>query len=85
MGEVRYCHEASMLSNPKLEGKLVLQFGISPRGVVEVVTTQSTTLPERKLGDCVIARLKTWAFPRPKGGIHVTVSYPFIFKTLGKE
>lgn len=85
MGEVRYCHEASMLSNPKLEGKLVLQFGISPRGVVEVVSVQSTTLPERKLGDCVIARLKTWQFPRPKGGIHVSVSYPFIFKTLGKE
>jgi outer membrane biosynthesis protein TonB len=85
MGEVRYCHEASMLANPKVEGKLVLQFGINPKGVVESVSVQSTTLPERKITDCVTNRLRTWQFPRPKGGIHVSVSYPFLFKTLGKE
>jgi outer membrane biosynthesis protein TonB len=85
MGEVRYCHEASMLANPKIEGKLMLQFGINPQGIVSTVSVQSTTLPERKLTDCVMTRLKTWRFPRPKGGIHVTVSYPFLFKTLGKD
>lgn len=85
MGEVRYCHEAAMLQNPKTEGRLVLQFKIDPRGRVEMATPEYTTLPKGPLEECVRTRLLTWMFPKPRGGVHVTVSYPFNFKILERE
>lgn len=85
MGEVRYCHEAAMLQNPKIEGRLVIQFKIDPRGRVEMASTEYSTLPKGSLEECVRTRLVSWMFPKPRGGVHVTVSYPFNFKILERE
>ena len=85
MGEIRYCHESAMLAHPDIQGKLMLQFVINASGVVESVGVQSTTLPEQKLSDCVMNKLRAWRFPHPKRGVKVAVAYPFIFKTLGRE
>ena len=85
LGEIRYCHEASMLANPTIQGKLVLQFTITAQGVVDSVSVASTTIPDAKLPECVVGKLKNWRFPRPKNGVKVSVAYPFLFKTLGRE
>lgn len=85
MGEVRYCHDSAMLQNPKVEGKLVLRFSIDPRGRVETATSEYSTLPPGPLEECVRTHLLTWTFPKPRGGAHVTVSYPFNFKVLERE
>lgn len=85
MGEVRYCHEAAMLQNPKTEGRLVIQFKIDPKGRVEMASTEYATLPKGPLEECVRTRLLSWMFPKPRGGVHVTVSYPFNFKILERE
>jgi TonB family protein len=85
MGEVRYCHEAAMLQNPRTEGRLVIQFKIDPKGRVESASTDYSTIPAGTLEECVRSRLMTWMFPKPRGGVHVTVSYPFNFKVLERE
>jgi TonB family protein len=85
MGEVRYCHESAMLQNPKTEGKLIIQFRIDPYGRVESAGIESTSVTPGTLDECVRSRLMTWRFPHPRGGVHVTVSYPFLFKTLERE
>jgi TonB family protein len=85
MGEVRYCHEAAMLQNPKTEGKLMIQFRIDPAGRVETAGIESSSVTPGTLDECVRSRLMTWRFPKPRGGVHVTVSYPFLFKTLERE
>lgn len=85
MSEVRYCHEASLVRNPKLEGKLMLAFKINARGVVQTAAVQSSNLSDSKLDQCIVQRLKTWQFPEPKGGVTVSVTYPFLFKTLRRD
>jgi hypothetical protein len=82
MDEVRYCHEADLIRNPKSEGKLVMDFKIAPNGKVEEASTKSSTLPGNYLEKCLRGKLLTWKFPLPKGGVHVGVTFPFVFKTL---
>lgn len=84
MSEVRYCYESAMLRTPDIEGKLIMNFTIGGAGKVKTASIKQSTLPDPRLDDCILRRLMTWKFPQPKGGIDVAVSYPFIFKTLGR-
>ena len=84
MDEVRYCHESAMLYIPNIEGKVIIAFTIGGSGKIEKADIQSSSLPkeDQLLASCVLKKLKSWHFPKPKGGIRVSVSYPFVFKTL---
>ncbi len=82
MAEVRYCYESSMIRNPDLAGKLVLDFTIGPQGSVTSASVKESSLLDPRLDDCILRRLTKWAFPKPKGNVSVAVSYPFIFKAL---
>lgn len=84
MSEIRYCYESSMIRNSDLEGKLMLDFVIGANGMVRTANVKESTIADARLDDCVIRRLTKWQFPKPKGGVNVSVSYPFIFKTLGR-
>lgn len=84
MSEIRYCYESTMLASPDLEGKLVLDFTIGSQGLVKVTSVRESSLRDPRLDDCVVRRLTKWQFPKPKGGVDVAVTYPFIFKTLGR-
>ncbi len=83
MKEVRYCYESSIVRASRVDGKVILDFTISGKGVVAKTKVSQSTLPDPGLGECIMRRLRTWQFPLPKGGVTVDVSYPFIFKTLG--
>jgi outer membrane biosynthesis protein TonB len=85
MDEVRYCHESAMLYHPNANGKLLVKFSIAPNGTVESAATETSTLEDPQMENCILKKLKTWRFPKPKGGIHVAVSYPFIFKVLERN
>jgi len=84
MKEVRYCYESAMMRAPDLEGKLVVAFTIGRAGSVKTSAVSNTTIADARMNDCVLTRLAGWKFPQPKGGVEVAVSYPFLFKTLGK-
>jgi TonB family protein len=84
MSEVRYCYESAMVRSPDIQGKLMIAFKIGGNGVVKTSEVQSSTLPDPRLDDCILRRLNTWKFPEPRGHIDVAVSYPFLFKTLGR-
>jgi TonB family protein len=84
LSEVRYCYESAMVRTPDIEGKLMVGFTIGGNGVVKSTEIKSSTVPDPRLDDCILRRLTTWKFPQPRGGIDVTVAYPFIFKTLGR-
>jgi TonB family protein len=84
MKEIRYCYETAMIRSPDVEGKLVVHFTIGNQGSVRSTGVRSSTVPDQRLDDCVLGRLAGWKFPNPKGGIEVAVTYPFIFKSLGK-
>ena len=73
-----------MLRTPDLEGKLLVDFNISPRGRVDTSAVKQSTLADARLDDCILRRLAKWQFPKPKGGVNVAVTYPFIFKSIGR-
>ena len=82
LGEVRYCYESALARQPGLEGKLVLSFTVRGNGRVrEVITKESSG--NTSLDNCIQNRLLKWIFPKPRQGVDVGVSYPFIFKSLG--
>lgn len=82
LDEVRYCYESALVRSPGFEGKLVASFTIKASGWVKVATTKESS-GDPKLDRCILDRLLTWEFPKPRGGVDVGVSYPFIFKSLG--
>lgn len=84
LSEVRYCYESAIIRNPELQGKLMVEFVIAGLGKVKTAKAGSGSLSHESIGDCIVKRLITWNFPKPRGGVDVAVNYPFIFKTLGK-
>jgi TonB family protein len=83
--EVRYCYEAALIRKTGLEGKVVVQFTIMASGLVKSAAVEDSTVDDQILEQCIINHLKRWKFPKTRGGVEVGVSYPFVFKILGKE
>ncbi len=82
-GQIRFCYESQLNRFPKLDGKVAIKFVISPSGSVASSQVAQTTVSNAELEACVAGRVRTWIFPKPKGGGVVVVTYPFIFKQSG--
>ncbi len=82
LGQIRYCYERQLSSNPELYGKLLVKFTINAGGSVMEPKIDNTTLKSAMVEGCVLRRMAGWKFPLPKGGTQVRVSYPFLFKAL---
>jgi pSer/pThr/pTyr-binding forkhead associated (FHA) protein len=80
--EIQYCYERNLLLNPNLSGKVIMEWTISTSGTVSVVKTATNTMQSPAVAICISAKIKTWKFPEPKGGV-VVVTYPFIFNSVG--
>lgn len=84
-GQIRYCYESQLNRFPKLNGKVAVKFVISPTGSVSTSSVAQTTVGNAELEACVAGRVRTWTFPKPKGGGVVIVTYPFIFAQSGGQ
>lgn len=82
IGQIRYCYERQLSSNPELYGKVLVRFTIGAAGQVAEQRVDNTTLKSAMVEGCILRRLAGWKFPLPKGGTEVRVSYPFLFKAL---
>lgn len=85
MGQVRFCYERGLQSDPKLSGRVAVRFTIGADGRVKVADVGNTTLHSKLVEDCILLRLKSWKFPLPEGGLDVKVSYPFMLKRQGQS
>jgi TonB family protein len=83
-GQIRYCYESQLTKFPKLRGTVSIKFIISADGKVVSSNVASSTAGNAELETCVAGRVRTWLFPKPKGGGAVAVTYPFIFKAAGE-
>jgi hypothetical protein len=81
--QIRYCYESELVRNPKLGGKVAVKFVITADGSVSSATTAQTTMHNSTVESCINSRVRSWKFPKPKGGGIVVVTYPFLFKQSG--
>lgn len=82
-GQIHFCYEQGLQSNPGIAGRVSVDFTINGNGVVKAAAIGNSTLNASVVEQCILMRLKTWKFPLPQGGVDVSVSYPFQFKRVG--
>jgi len=81
--QIRYCYEMELVRQPKLGGKIKVKFVIGSNGFVTTTGIAESSVHNSTLENCIAARVKSWEFPKPKGGGVAIVSYPFVFKQSG--
>ena len=82
-GQVKACYERRLKVNSFLEGKLDLNIDVSSVGRVTDISVNSDTLGDTQMLSCVKTAIRSWEFPKPKGG-RVIIGKAFSFKKKGK-
>ncbi len=80
--QLRYCYEQELTRAPGLAGKISARWLIGSDGAVTQATVAESSMGNDAAELCVLARIRSWTFPKPKSG-DVMVVYPFMFKQSG--
>jgi hypothetical protein len=83
--QIRYCYETQLAVNPRLQGKVSIKWVINGDGSASnpQIDGSGTTLEDAKVHECMMSRITTWAFPKPKGGGIAVITYPWILRSSG--
>jgi len=84
-GEITYCYEQALKKDSGLRGKVSIQFVINPGGRVAKANIAESNANSAPLESCMVARLRSWQFPKPVGAVNVDVLYPFHLTKLGQR
>jgi TonB family protein len=76
------CYNKRLETSPGLHGGVTVKFTIAADGTVPEAAVAKNTVQDAELGDCMVARMKTWTFPQPQDGGIIRVTYPFTFKPV---
>jgi len=77
--QLRYCYEIQLLKAPDLQGEVKSEWQISPEGVISQIQLASSVFEGSDFFSCLEKKMKSWKFPKPKGGVNVMVKYPMRF------
>ncbi|MEM6366798.1 MAG: AgmX/PglI C-terminal domain-containing protein [Myxococcota bacterium] len=83
IAQIRYCYEKELTRSPGLFGKVATEFVIGGNGRVQTTKVTQSTLGSPPVERCMMQKIKTWRFPKPKGGGIVVVKYPFALNSSG--
>lgn len=83
MGQVVYCYEKGLQTKPSLSGRVNMRWVIGANGRVKGAKVAASSLKSAQVESCLVQKLSRWKFPRPHGGVSVSVLYPFNLKRLG--
>ncbi len=83
-GQIRFCYEQGLQSDPKLKGIVRTNFTINSNGQVAAISIAGTTLNSKIVEDCMSLRIKSWKFPLPQGGKSISVQVPFNLTKQGQ-
>ena len=81
--QIRYCYEVELQRKQDLEGKVGVKWIIAATGMVAKVMVTESTLKNKNVENCIMAKIQGWKFPAPAGGGIVEVNYPFVFRASG--
>ncbi len=77
-GGLRLCYEQRLIKDPKLMGRVAVDFVIGNTGTVSGAKA-AESIGDKPLDDCVVKVFERMVFPKPKGGGVVKVKYPIVF------
>jgi TonB family protein len=78
-GAIQYCYRKALARNRATEGKITIRFTIGLRGRVTDIRIKSNQTGDSSLGQCIVGKVKSWPFPKPKER-PVDFEYPFILR-----
>jgi TonB family protein len=78
--ELKACYEPSLGQARRPVGTAKLRWAIGEDGEVRAVEVLSSTHGVPALDTCIAEAVRSWRFPRPRGGGAVVVTYPFVFR-----
>jgi len=81
LSQVRACYETGLKTNPGLGGQVTMNFEINGEGDLNFAKVQKSSLDSNEVEQCISTRMMTWKFPKPRGGVAVKVSYPFVLRS----
>lgn len=85
--QILFCYEQQLALNPRLQGKVSVKWVINADGSASSpqIDASATTLDDPKVHECMMARITSWLFPKPKGGGIAVITYPWILRATGAE
>jgi hypothetical protein len=83
--QIRYCYEQQLAVNPRLQGKVSVKWVINGDGSASSaqIDRSGTSLEDERVHECMMARITSWQFPKPKGGGIAVITYPWILRSAG--
>ena len=54
-----------------------MKFKIKPTGFLQYARVASSSLGSALVEGCMAKKMMSWQFPKPKGGVHQDVRFPF--------
>jgi hypothetical protein len=82
LSQVRACYETGLRRKPGMAGQVSMNFEIGGTGRLNYSKVAKSSLGDAEVGDCIAARMMTWDFPKPVGGVNVKVNYPFLLRPV---
>ena len=76
-GQIIYCYEKGLQAAPGIGGRVAVDFTIGASGRITMAKVAQTSLGSKYVENCMLAKMKTWQFPKPVGKVNVDVLYPF--------
>ena len=83
LNQVRRCYETELKNSPELQGLVEMSFEINASGRLNFSKVNKTTLSNPNVESCISTKMMDWQFPQPKGGVNVSVKYPFMLRPVG--
>ena len=83
-GQIRFCYEQGLVSDPKIKGVVRTNVTISANGRVSKVKIAGTTLNSKSVENCISSRIMSWKFPLPQNGKTVIVDQPWNLTKQGR-
>lgn len=85
MGQIIYCYEMGLQSQPSLKGRLTANWIINGRGGVNTAGIAHSSVGDAKVESCITSKIRNWKFPKPIGGVNVDVNYPFELRRVSQR
>ena len=76
LDEVRVCYEKKLVTNPALQGRVMVQFTVGHEGTVVAAVLQTSTVDDADVNACIVEATRRWRYPPTCGGGIVSSATP---------